>query len=145
MTIVSMASLSKKCPFIDDDDDQGPSSTQAPPPKWRKVGDNYYDNDGNDDDNESDDYDSDDDSDGTSDVSDDSEPESGDDEPFPLDFEDRKLLERRARPDDGDTSSESMESVDYHTVDDSDDDDSGSNNDSSDDDTVGEFSDEEDW
>jgi hypothetical protein len=43
-----------------------------------------------------------------------------DDEPSPL-SEDRKLFERRAHFDDGDTSSESVEYVGYHTIDNSDD------------------------
>jgi hypothetical protein len=116
-----MASPSKKRPF--DDDDQGPSFTLPSPPKRQKVGDDGYDDGDNNGDDDSDD---------TSDVFNESEPElvpeSRDDEPFPLDL------------DDGDTSFESVESIGYHTVDDSDDDVGSSNDDGTD-----MFSDEEDW
>jgi hypothetical protein len=73
-----MYSSSKKRPF-DDDDDQGSFSTPPPLPKRQKLGDNGGDVD----------------SDSMLGVPDKSEPEltleSGDNEPFTLDSEDRKL------------------------------------------------------
>jgi hypothetical protein len=102
------------------------------------VGNDGYDGEGDDDD-DSDGNDNAD-SDGNNDELE-PEPasESGDDELFPLDSEDRKLFEWCARSNDDDTSFESVESVGYHTVDSGD-----SCNDGSDDDATDEFSNEED-
>jgi hypothetical protein len=131
MTTASMASPSKKNPFDDDDGQQDPSCTPSSPLKRQKVGDDSYDGDV--------------DGDADSNGNDELEPKSGDDELFPLDSEDRKLFKWHARSDDGDNSSESVDSVSYRTIDNSDDDDGGNNNDDNNDDATGEFSDEEDW
>jgi hypothetical protein len=150
-TIASMDSPCKKRPFDDDHDQQGPSSTLLSPPKRQKVGNDGYNGNGDGDDDRESDADSDgngNDGDDIDDDDDDSKPElalkSRDDEPFPLDFEDRKLFMRRACSDDGDTSSKSLDSVDYHIPDNSDDGGGGSSNDNNDDAATGEFSDE-DW
>jgi hypothetical protein len=133
-----MASPSKKCPIDDDEDKQGTSSTPLPPAKKKKVdGDGHVDNDGSKDDR-------DDNADFDDNGDDESKPESAlesrDDEPFTLDSEDRKLFKWHTHSNNGDTSSESVESVSYNTVDGG-----GSSNDDSDDDITDEFSDEEDW
>jgi hypothetical protein len=140
MTTASMASMRKKCRFDDDNDQQGPSSTLPSPPKRQKVGDDGYDVDDNDDRDGDGDADS---NDNDDDYNDDDNDDN--DELFPLDSKDKKLFEWRARSDDNDTSSESLVSVGYHTLDDSDDGGGGSSNNDNDDDAAGEFSDEEDW
>jgi hypothetical protein len=88
-----------------------------------------------------DDADSDDNSD---DDDDEPKPESRDDELFPQYFIDRKLFEQRAPSDDGDTSSELLESVGYHTPNSNDDGGDDSNNDGIDDNAAEKFSDDED-